>query len=221
MHHVEIKAITPLNHNVFSYKVSKPDDYAFTPGQATDLAMDIEGWRDEKRPFTFTSLPDDDHLEFTIKSYPDHDGVTEKMAKLVVGDGLLIDDPWGTIEYKGPGTFIAGGAGLTPFLAILRQLDADSDNQDVNQLFFANSTEKDVFCQQDLESMMRLQTQYVLSDEDKSGFSHGRIDQDFLKHNISNFDQKFYVCGPKPMVEDISNALRALGADTESINFEE
>jgi predicted ferric reductase len=32
---------------------------------------------------------------------------------------------FGAIEYKGEGVFIAGGAGVTPFIAILRQLQAD------------------------------------------------------------------------------------------------
>jgi predicted ferric reductase len=38
---------------------------------------------------------------------------------------LIIRDVWGAIEYKGEGVFIAGGAGVTPFIAILRQLQAD------------------------------------------------------------------------------------------------
>ena len=29
-------------------------------------------------------------------------------------DHVLIGDPWGAIEYRGPGTFFAGGAGITP-----------------------------------------------------------------------------------------------------------
>ncbi|WDR00201.1 hypothetical protein PSC71_05305 [Devosia sp. J2-20] len=33
-------------------------------------------------------------------------------------------DAWGTIQYQEPGTFIAGGAGVTPFIAILRDLQA-------------------------------------------------------------------------------------------------
>jgi ferredoxin-NADP reductase len=33
---------------------------------------------------------------------------------------------FGAIEYKGEGVFIAGGAGVTPFIAILRQLQAEN-----------------------------------------------------------------------------------------------
>jgi predicted ferric reductase len=77
-----------------------------------------------KRPFTFTSLNDNDYLEFIIKIYDSNDGVTE-LGKLKQGDELLIHDVWGAIEYK-EGVFIAGGAGVTPFIAILRQLQAEN-----------------------------------------------------------------------------------------------
>ena len=114
--------MSEVTHNVRRIRLEKPDDYNFTPGQATEVAIDKEGWRDEKRPFTFTSLNSDPWLEFVIKVYPDHDGVTEQIGQLQKGDSLIIEDLWGAIEYKGEGTFIAGGAGVTPFIAIFRDL---------------------------------------------------------------------------------------------------
>jgi predicted ferric reductase len=44
----------------------------------------------------------------------------KRIRKLKHGDELIIRDVWGAIEYKGEGVFIAGGAGVTPFIAILR-----------------------------------------------------------------------------------------------------
>jgi ferredoxin-NADP reductase len=105
--------------------VQKPEGYRFEPGQATLVSIDRPRWEKEKRPFTFTSLNDWPDLELTTKIYPDLHGVTEQLGALEVGDRLLIEDPWGTIQYKGPGTFIAGGAGVTPFIAILRALARD------------------------------------------------------------------------------------------------
>ena len=69
--------------------------------------------------------------------------------------------------------------------------------------------------------MEGLETIYVLSDENKDGFEHGRIDKDFLKKHISDFDQHFYVCGPDEMVESINEALKDLGADADGLVFEE
>src|SRR4051812_23334375 len=111
-HIIKILAIEKVTHDVKQFTCSKPEGYFFKAGQATDVAINKPGWENEKRPFTFTSLGDESHLQFTIKSYKDHQGVTNELDKLNENDELIIEDSWGAIEYKGPGYFIAGGAGI-------------------------------------------------------------------------------------------------------------
>lgn len=219
-HKLKINSITPVGGMVFQYDLEKPDHFDFKPGQATEVAIDRDGWRDEKRPFTFTSLPGWDKLQFTIKSYPDHDGVTKELMSLQAGDQLLVDDAWGTIEYKGKGVFIAGGAGMTPFLAILREL-REKGELDGNRLFFANNTVTDIFAKDEIDGMEGLAVHHVLSEEQRPGYLHGLVDKDFLKKHIQDFDQKFYVCGPPKMMESVMDALKSLGADAEEVVFEE
>src|SRR4051812_36402368 len=108
---VKIISVEPVTHNVKRFRILKPVDYTFHPGQATELSINTPELKDEKRPFTFTALEEDEYLEFTIKIYDSHHGVTEALGKLVPGSEIIIGDSWGVIEYKGPGTFIAGGAG--------------------------------------------------------------------------------------------------------------
>ncbi|MEI9900676.1 MAG: hypothetical protein WDN31_11775 [Hyphomicrobium sp.] len=55
-HSVKILDIADVTHNVRRYRFEKPADYSFTPGQATDVSLDEDGWRDKKHPFTFTAL---------------------------------------------------------------------------------------------------------------------------------------------------------------------
>jgi ferredoxin-NADP reductase len=219
-HTVEIKAITPVAQNVFSYDLEKPDGFSFKPGQATDVSIDKEGWRNRKRPFTFTSLPDEDNLQFTIKSYHDHSGVTDQMTKLLVGDRLIIDDPWGTIRYKGKGVFIAGGAGVTPFIAILRDLNRQTGRLAGHSLIFANRTERDIILREELESMPGLSVHHILSDEKKSEYAHGLIDRAYLESHIEDFDRQFYLCGPDEMIEALKQILGDLGAKADALVFE-
>lgn len=216
---VAIKSIIPVTHDVRSFVVEKPKGFDFEIGQATDVSIDKEGWREEKRPFTFTSLPGWDDLQFTIKIYPDHDGVTEQIGQLKAGDHFIIDDAWGTIAYKGKGTFIAGGAGITPFIAILRSLQ-EHGKLSGHRLIFANKTEKGIILRDELDAMDGLSVTHVLSDENTPDLVHGRIDKPFLKENIADFDQHFYVCGPDEMVKDINAALESLGADPDALVFE-
>ena len=219
-HQIKILSTKPITHNVNRIRTEKPEGYSFKPGQATDVAINLEGYREEKRPFTFTSLPDDENLEFTIKSYHDHDGVTHKIDALDEGDEFIIEDAWGAIEYKGKGTFIAGGAGVTPFIAILRDLKAQNRLQG-NQLLFSNKTAKDVIMEEELRDMLGEGFISTRTEQETKGHEHGRIDTDFLKKHVSDFSRHFYVCGPEEMVEDISKKLENLGANTDSIVFEE
>jgi ferredoxin-NADP reductase len=218
-HRVRIIDTEDVTHNVRRFKFERPAGFDFEPGQATEVAIDRDRWREEKRPFTFTGLRDWDHLEFTIKIYSDHDGVTNQLRGLKAGDALLIDDPWGTIQYKGKGTFIAGGAGITPFIAILRDL-ADKGEIAGHRLIFSNRGERDIIMRDAWEAMDGLDCLFVVTDEPASKFAAGRIDEDFLKRNVKDFGQHFYVCGPDKMVTDVNDALRQLGAEPDALVFE-
>ncbi|MCR9073481.1 MAG: FAD-binding oxidoreductase [Alphaproteobacteria bacterium] len=209
-----------VTHDVVRLTVEKPEGYSFEPGQATDVAIDRDGWRDELRPFTFTSLTDADALEFVIKVYPDHDGVTNQIGKLAKGDKLLIDDAWGAIKYTGPGVFIAGGAGVTPFIAILRDLQRKGDLTG-HCLIFSNRTEKDIILRDELEAMGGLRCIFTVTDEDSSPLAHGIVDKDFLKKHVSDFSQAFYVCGPPKMNDAVTGILEELGADPDSVVLED
>ena len=65
---VKILDIADVTHNVRRYTLERPEGYSFLPGQATDVSLDEDGWRDKKHPFTFTALGDAPTLEVTIKS---------------------------------------------------------------------------------------------------------------------------------------------------------
>lgn len=220
-HTLTLRAIEPVTHNVNHLIFDRPDGYEFKPGQATDFALDKEGWREEQRPFTFCNLPESDTLEFVIKSYPSHDGVTEQIAKLQRGDTVLIEDAWGAIEDKGPGVFIAGGAGITPFIAILRARHARDGHLNGCQLIFSNSEERDIILREEWEKMPGLEEIFTLTDEDAAGLPHEKIDGDFLDKKVKDWSGMFYVCGPDPMVEEIAGILKDKGVPEDRIVTEE
>jgi len=216
-HTVTLNKITYLNHNVVQLDVTKPDDYDFTPGQATEVSI-LKN--DKKRPFTFTSLPSEEHLEFTIKVYDSHDGVTEQIGKLEKGDQLLIDKPFGAIKYNGSGTFLAGGAGITPFLPILKQLELEKKAFG-HTIIFANKKKEDVFLDKRLNEIVGKNYIKVLSQEDKDNFYHGHINADLIKDNLETLKQFFYVCGPPKMIEHVIEELKSIGVDEELIITED
>ncbi|MEW6594593.1 MAG: FAD-binding oxidoreductase [Thermodesulfobacteriota bacterium] len=210
-----------VTHDVKRFLVSKPEGFAFTPGQGVELVIDQDKWRDEDgRPFTPTSLASDRILEFLIKRYPDHKGVTEKLHTLAPGARLLLSDPFGTIAYRGPGVFIAGGAGITPFLAIIRQLAAENRLAG-NALLFSNKTPQDVICEKELRHAFGDRCHLICTRQQAAGYDGGRIDRNYLERRLRPADQFCYVCGPELFVTEMAAALKDLGRGAESIVFEE
>lgn len=219
---VKILNIEKVTHNVRRYTVEKPPGYLFEAGQATELSLDEDGWRDKRHPFTFTALNDWDHLEFTIKSYfnTGGDGMTERLFGYRAGQRLILRDPWGTITYKGPGTFIAGGAGVTPFIAILRQLDKDGQLAG-HRLIASNRRAEDIILRAEFEAMSGLECTWTVTDDPSAaGVLHERVDEAFLKHHVRDISQNFYLCGPDPMVADLKAALGGLGASADALTWE-
>jgi ferredoxin-NADP reductase len=213
---IQSEYVTP---DVKRFQLTKPESYSFVPGQAVDLAINLPEWKDQLRPFTFTGLNSWDYLEFTIKIYRDRMGVTHQLEKLKKGAELTISDPWGAIAYNGPGVFIAAGAGITPFIAILRQLKEDKKADDCS-LIFSNKTKEDIILRDELNKILHNRFTNILTREHVIGFRDKRIDEEMLIELIKNFDQQFYICGPDEFAQNIIGYLKNLGAEAESLVFE-
>ncbi|MDA3881692.1 MAG: hypothetical protein PF481_00235 [Bacteroidales bacterium] len=219
-HIVKIKSIQHLNHDVIQIVTEKPEGYTFTPGQATVVSINISGWEDTKRPFTFTSLPDSDFLEFTIKTYPDHKGVTNQLLKLKNGNELIVHEVFGAIAYKEEGVFIAGGAGVTPFISIIKNLHSKNKTGN-NKLIFANKTKKDIFLASELKKILGENFISILSDEKALGHAHGFITEEFLESHIPKAVKNIYICGPPPMMDKIDTHMDYLKIDKNIIITED
>ena len=218
-HTVKIISSGSLTHDVKFFRVEKPAGYSFTPGQAADVSVNTPELKNIKRPFTFTCLNHDPYLEFIIKKYPSHNGVTNEIHKLEPGHELIISNAWGAISYKGPGSFIAGGAGITPFISIFRDLKTKNQVRG-NRLIFANKTKADIILEEEFRELLGPDFINILSEEDHPGYFHGMISEEFLRSKISDFNKNFYLCGPPPMMTALKKQLSVLGVEKNSITLE-
>jgi hypothetical protein len=218
-HIVRILGIEQVTHDVKRFRIEKPEGYSFIPGQATDVSINTKELRNEKRPFTFTCLTKEPFLEFTIKIYSSRNGVTNELDKLKPGAELIIRDVWGAINYKGKGVFIAGGAGITPFISIFRDLQSKNEIPG-NILLYANKTRADIILEHEFKKMLGNNFISILSEEKADGYFHGMISMDFIKTNISNLNGNFYICGPQPMIDAVLKFLADLGVGEQSITIE-
>lgn len=167
---IKIISIGHITHDVLQIFTEKPQQLDFTPGQATEISINKDGWQNEKRPFTFTSLPNDDYLQFTIKTYPLHKDVTNELLQLKANDELILNDVFGAIAYKNEGVFIAGGAGVTPFISIFRYLKSKNNIGD-NKLIFANKTRDDIILKYEFNFALGENFINILSGEEEKGYA--------------------------------------------------
>lgn len=219
-HKVKIQSTDKITHDVRAFVVDKPEGFKFTPGQATEVEINEPGWRKEDRPFTFTSLPEDDHLEFTVKTYPERDGVTDKLRDMEVSDEFLIDKPFGEIKYDGEGYFIAGGAGVTPFISILRKLRKDGKLGN-NKLLFSNKTKADIIHKDEFQEMLGDNFVNILSEEKTDDYEYGHFSKTFFQKHIEDFGKKFYVCGPPDLMKEVFEQLEELGVDKDNLIYDD
>ena len=216
---VSVKSIDHVTHDVLRIVTEKPEGFNFVSGQADNISINKSGWLNEERPFTFTNLPTNDFLEFMIKTYPEHKGVTNELLHLKPNDELVLHDVYGTINYKGEGVFIAGGAGITPFISIFRNLKTKHQIGS-NKLVFANKTKADIILENEFKELLGDAFVNILSDEHIEGYHYGQITKEFLKANIADLHQQFYICGPPPMIKAIEEQLIHLGVHKDHITKE-
>ena len=217
---LKVLATSYITHDVKCFVLEKPPGYSFTPGQSVNISINLPEWKNELRPFTFTNLPEDENLEFMIKIYRDHNGVTKKLETINAGDELILHDIFGSIQYKENGVFISAGSGITPFLSIFRSLYRQKRARE-NLLIYSNKTSEDVIMEKSLHTMLKNNFITVFTRENVIGFVEKRIDRDFLIDHIDNFHQHFYICGPEIFVKDLREILLSLGATEDHIIFEQ
>ena len=212
----KIISIEHLTHDVLRVVLNKPEGLNFIPGQAVDIALNKPEWSDKKNCFTFTSLPEDNHIEFTIKTYPEHQGMTNELLSSKAGDEILIYSPFGDINYKGAGIFIAGGAGITPFIAILKNLEREN-KIDGNKLIFANKEKADIILEDHYNEVLGKNFINVLSKEKIAGYEHGYISPELIKKYSEDHLKYYYLCGPPPMMDSVEENLKTLGISEEFV----
>lgn len=213
---VEIRSIEHLTHNVIRVKVEKPEGISYQPGQAANISIGKPGWENNIRSLTLTSLPEEDFLEFVVKIIPSLKGTISQLATADPGNKIFIHEIFGGLQYKGEGIFIAGGSGIAPFIAILKDLERRGKVGN-NKLIFANKTKKDIILETSFRELLGVNFINILSDEKLSDYNHGFINTDLIQQHTHENLKYYYLCGPLPMIDAVEKNLTELGVEKQYI----
>jgi ferredoxin-NADP reductase len=210
-----LQSVSSVTHDTLCFRFDRPDGFEFEAGQATHMALDRKGWRDEDRPFTMASVPGTrTHMDFIVKIYPDHDGVTKRMADLKPGDRMLATAPEGAITDKGEGTYLAAGAGITPFVPITEERSRHGTLSS-SVLIFANKSKRDIILRERWEFLFGL-TPHFVTDDSADDLPDGPVDAEFLQGRMP-LDRPLYICGPRGFVNSMRKAAQDAGMPDRNI----
>jgi len=202
------------------------------PGQHVDVRLTADDGYQAQRSYSISSAPEDELLSLTVERVADGEVSPYLHDELRVGDRLQLRGPIGghfvwTSATNDPLFVIAGGAGITPFMAMLRHRAKAARRAPVLLIYSARSL-KDVIYHDELDAMARgdddLRVIYALTRQQPEGWQghRGRVDKTLLAATCLPASQPpaIYVCGPSSFVESVSGSLVELGFDALLIKTE-
>lgn len=75
----------------------------------------------------------------------------------------------------------------------------------------------DIILKDEFTKMLGSKFINILSDEKAEGYAEGFITEEFLKSSVEDFNKKFYLCGPPPMMDALEKQLANLHVDKAAV----
>uniref|UniRef100_A0A1I8A7H2 Hexokinase n=1 Tax=Steinernema glaseri TaxID=37863 RepID=A0A1I8A7H2_9BILA len=206
-------------------------------GQHICLSAKVDGKLVVRLYTPISSDDDQGYVELMIKVYfkgvhpkfPEGGKMSQHLDSLSIGDTVNFRGPSGLITYEGHGRFdvrsdkksaaaprqfkrvgmIAGGTGITPMLQVIHAILKDPSDRTELSLLFANQTEKDILCREELEALQkehgdRFHLWYTVDRAEGAWkYSVGYVDQDMIEKHLPSPDPEtaILMCGPPGMIK--------------------
>lgn len=208
-----IKQIKKETHDTFTLIIKKPRNFNYEAGQFCFLKLNKNKLY-ARHPFTISSAPHQENLEFTIKNTG---RFTETAQNLKKNSKIKIEGPYGLFvpEKNKNLLLVAGGVGITPFISIIKDHTHKKSKTKIT-LLYASKTQKDIIFKKELDVLLRknknLKVVHFLSRENKKGYEQRLQEKNFLKNtDLSKRNQKktlLMMCGPEDLKRKIKKILK-------------
>ena len=210
-----------------SLVLDPPDWPGHRAGQHVDIRLTAEDGYQAERSYSIGSAPDDNHLVLTVERLEDGEVSPYLTDELRPGDELELRGPIGGYfvweeSLGGPLLMVAGGSGVVPFRAMLREWSAGPRAVPARLIYSSRSLD-DVIYHTELTNEAA-DVQFTLTrewPEDWHGH-RGRVDQQLLAELGWPADEMplNYICGPTAFVEAVAENLVSAGHQPDRIKTE-
>lgn len=201
-------------------------------GQHVDVRLTAEGGYQAQRSYSLASRPGEPLIELTIQRLEAGEVSAYLAGEARPGDRFEIRGPIGGHFVWRPGStepifLVAGGSGIVPLMAMLRERAA-APVRPPARLLYSSRTFEDIIYHDELYRMAAddsdLQITHTLTDSQPEGWQgeHRLIDKAMINEAGFPPDSEpiVYVCGPTGLVEAASNFLVELGHTADRIKTE-
>lgn len=182
---------------------------------------ELAAGRGEEHPYTLSSSPDEKRLRIAIKALGD---ASRAVQLLRTGSRAHIEGPYGRFflspdRVERPELWVAGGIGVTPFLARMRHLAGRGESGNVCLVFCVQDPAREIFSDE-LRQLaeriegFRLHTHYF--------YREGPLSMEYLASVCPDLGERdAYICGPRPLNELMRQHAAAAGIPASRIQSEE
>ncbi len=196
----------------------RPDNKQLKFNSGQFAFVSFEGMnKQEQHPFTISNHPSEDKLRFTVKSLGDY--TSDLQTSLVEGINAKVEGAFGLFNFKNAKynnqLWLAGGIGITPFLALLQEVNSDYE---ITLVWSVGSIDQANY-KDEIENIaaQNQNIQFVLWDSETKGYF--TIDKMYKSATIKN--HSIFICGPDTMRESYIKQLLQKGVSIKDIHYEE
>lgn len=214
----QVKQVEQLSSKMIeAWLVPDTKSLSVSPGQFVQAAFyNGPNYRGcgEYHPYTVSGIENNGELRISIKS---RGPCTQRIQNLEPGVMVRLQGPFGvflTKDSTSPQLWVAGGVGITPFIATLR---SGHRTQETTLIYLFRKADNAAFLEEittfaSLDPKLNLLTH---------ASEHGFPDYHELLNNIREIStREIYICGPEPMVNALIPCLQQAGVPPKAIHFE-
>ncbi len=218
MREARVISLTPLTNGIYALRLAPEKSFSFRAGQYAQLDLGPFG----TRPYSLADAPaDDGALEIHIKDFARGGASTHAIKTLKAGDKISFSGPYGNCvldkKDRAAGILaIAGGLGITPLRALIRQALRDNPAREID-LFWGVNKDEDMYLDNEFAALQEKHPGFrfhPVMGTPVGEFAAARQEGKNLK------DAVVYLAGPPVMISDTVYLLLTKGAQRERIHFD-
>jgi ring-1,2-phenylacetyl-CoA epoxidase subunit PaaE len=234
---LQVSSLQTLTPNAVAVSFRVPENlrevFSFTAGQYITIRHVKDG-AEIRRAYSLSSKPGEAEITIGVKKVPGGAFSVYANEELSPGDTLEIMPPEGRFTFNtadAPQKIVAfaAGSGITPVMSIIRTvLETSPENHLV--LVYGNQSREEAMFYDTLKALEdkytdRFTAYHLFSRNKEADGMFGRIDKSIVnyitrnKHKDLNPD-RYYLCGPLAMIENVTDALKENGVRGEQIYHE-